>query len=105
MYAIRSYYDIENFGCSVYEGRPLACRLFPLGRYIQNSEAHYMFEGTIFPCLAECSEVTNLHSMTVTNYLSGQETELFEKAVDTYLGMVQNIADIAFTLLLSYNFV
>ncbi len=91
---------IENFGCSVYQGRPLVCRLFPLGRYIQNNEAHYMFEGTNFPCLAECPEVTSLDSLTVTNYLSGQGTALFEKAQDAYLDMVQNIADIAFALLL-----
>jgi len=96
--ACRQY--IENFGCSVYQGRPLACRLFPLGRYIQNNEAHYMFEGTKFPCLFECPEVINLQSMTVANYLAGQETELFEKAVDVYLDMVQDIADIAFALLL-----
>ncbi len=96
--ACRQY--IDNFGCSVYEGRPLACRLFPLGRYIQNNEAHYMYEGTQFPCMAECPEVTTLPSMTVSDYLSGQETALFENAVDAYLDMVQNIADIAFALLL-----
>ncbi len=96
--ACRQY--IENLGCSVYQGRPLACRLFPLGRYIQNNVAHYMFEGTKFPCLAECPEVRDLNSMTVNNYLSGQETALFEKAVDAYLDMAQNIADIAFALLL-----
>jgi len=91
---------IENFGCGVYLGRPLACRLYPLGRFIQNDEAHYMFEGNEFPCFAECPEVTNLPSMSVTDYLSGQETVLFEKAQDAYLEMVQNIADIAFALLL-----
>ncbi len=96
--ACRQY--IENFGCSVYQGRPLACRLFPLGRYIQNNEVHYIFEGTKFPCLVECPEVTNLPSKTVANYLSEQETVLFEKAQDAYLDMVQNIADIAFALLL-----
>lgn len=91
---------IENFGCSVYQGRPLVCRLFPLGRYIKNNEAHYMFEGIKFPCLEECPEVTKLQMMTVSDYLTGQETVLFEKAVDAYLEMVQNIADIAFALLL-----
>ena len=61
-----------------------------------------MFEGTKFPCLAECPEVRDLNSMTVNNYLSGQETALFEKAVDAYLDMAQNIADIAFRIT-SYN--
>lgn len=91
---------VKNKGCSVYGARPLACRLFPIGRYVQNEEAHYMFKGTKFPCLNECPEVTKLPKMTVANYLLGQETALFEQAQDAYLEMVQNIADIAFELLL-----
>lgn len=96
--ACRHY--IADFGCSLYLARPLACRLFPLGRHIQNKEVHYMFEGAQFPCFAECPEVTKLPSMTVSDYLSGQETALFEQAQDAYLEMVQNIADIALALLL-----
>ena len=48
---------VENFGCSVHSGRPLACRLFPLGRQIQSNEVHYMFQGNRFPCLTGCPEV------------------------------------------------
>lgn len=90
----------ENFGCSIHPSRPLACRLFPLGRQIQNNVAQYMFQGDQFPCLKECSEVLNLPKLSVKEYLSGQQTETFEKAQDGYLEMMQNIADIAFTLLL-----
>jgi len=91
---------IGNFGCSVHLGRPLACRLFPLGRQIQNEEVHYMHQGDIFPCLEGCPEVSGLPHLSVGEYLKGQETERFEKAQDEYLGIMQDLADIAFELLL-----
>ena len=91
---------IENFGCSVHRGRPLACRLFPIGRQIQNEEVNYIFQGIEFPCLNGCSEVTELPHLSVAEYLKGQETDKFEQAQDAYLDLMQNIADIAFTLLL-----
>ena len=91
---------VINFGCSVHLGRPLACRLFPLGRQIQNEEVHYMHQGDIFPCLEGCPEVSGLPHLSVGEYLKGQETERFEKAQDEYLGIMQDLADIAFELLL-----
>ncbi len=90
----------EGIGCSVHPARPLACRLFPLGRQIQNEQAQYIFQGSTFPCLKECPEVVDLPHLTVEAYLSGQETHAFEQAQDEYLEVMQNIADIAFTLLL-----
>ncbi|WP_343634227.1 YkgJ family cysteine cluster protein [Fluviicola sp.] len=87
-------------GCSVHPTRPLACRLFPLGRQIQNGLAQYMHEGPSFPCLKECPEVLQLPELTVQEYLVGQETALFEQAQDIYLEMMQNLADISFELLL-----
>ena len=91
---------IDGFGCSVHQGRSLACRLFPLGRQIQNSEAKYIFEGTTFPCLNGCPEVLNLPRLSVGDYLVGQETSIFEQAQDAYLEVMQNLADLAFELLL-----
>ncbi|MDO9254252.1 MAG: YkgJ family cysteine cluster protein [Bacteroidales bacterium] len=91
---------IDNFGCSVHLGRPLSCRLYPLGRQIQSEEVHYMHEGTEFPCMDGCSEVSGLPYLTVTEYLKGQATGKFEKAQDEYLDLMQNLADIAFELLL-----
>ncbi len=91
---------IENFGCSLHLGRPLACRLFPLGRQIQSEKVNYIFQGTTFPCLDGCPEVVELPQLTVEEYLKGQETENFETAQDAYLEIMQNIADIAFELLL-----
>lgn len=91
---------MENLGCSVHNGRPLACRLYPLGRKIQFDKSHYIFEGDTFPCLTDCAEVLELPKLRVGEYLKGQEALLFEKAQDKYLIVMQNIADIAFELLL-----
>ena len=90
----------ENFGCSFHTARPLACRLFPLGRQVQHEKAEYIFQGTTFPCLNGCSEVLDSQKITVADYLEGQETADFELAQDAYLEIMQNLADIAFTLLL-----
>ncbi|MDD4969254.1 MAG: YkgJ family cysteine cluster protein [Paludibacter sp.] len=96
---------IGNFGCSVHLGRPLACRLFPLGREIQSEEVHYMHQGVEFPCLEGCPEVSGLPQLSVGEYLKGQETERFEKAQDEYLAIMQSLADIAFELLLDTGLV
>jgi len=90
----------SSFGCSVHLGRPLVCRLFPLGRSIQHGEVQYFFEGTNFPCLNGCEAVLNLPQMDVNSYLIEQNTSEFERAQDAYLEVVQHIADIAFSLLL-----
>lgn len=91
---------IDGFGCSVHLGRPLSCRLYPLGRQIQSEEVHYMYQGNEFPCLDGCPEVSGLPHLTVGDYLEGQATGKFEKAQDEYLDLMQNLADIAFELLL-----
>lgn len=91
---------IEDFGCSVHLGRPLACRLYPLGRHIQSEKIHYIYKGSEFPCLAPCPDVVELPLLSVGEYLKGQMTEKFENAQDSYLELMQNIADVAFELLL-----
>ena len=91
---------VANVGCSVHLGRPLACRLYPLGRQIQFNKAHYIYQGDKFPCLNDCSEVLELPKLSVGAYIEGQKAGQFEKAQDEYLLVMQNIADIAFELLL-----
>ena len=91
---------VDNLGCSVYLGRPLACRLFPLGRQIQSEVVQYIHQGEIFPCMEGCPEVSGLPYLSVGEYLEGQMTGQFEKAQDAYLYLMQNIADISFMLLL-----
>jgi len=91
---------IDNFGCSLHTARPLACRLFPIGRQIQNDALSYMYQGDQFPCLEFCPEVSGLPYLTVGEYLADQQTAAFETAQNEYLKLMQNLADIAFELLL-----
>jgi len=94
-----SQYD-PGYGCSVHKGRPLACRLFPLGRQLQSGSQDYMYEGDLFPCLDGCSEVEELPQLTVEEYIDGQGAKSKEVAQDLYLELMQDIADGAFALLL-----
>lgn len=91
---------LPGFGCSVHSGRPLACRLYPLGRQRQGEELYYIYQGSKFPCLDGCPEVLDLPPSTVADYIEGQATERFEVAQDEYLELMQNLADSAFALLL-----
>ena len=91
---------IDGIGCSVHSGRPLACRLYPLGREIEKGISTYMYQGDEFPCLDGCPEVKELPSLTVEEYIVGQEAKEFERAQEYYLELVQDLADGALTLLL-----
>ncbi|MGB1040593.1 MAG: YkgJ family cysteine cluster protein [Flavobacteriales bacterium] len=91
---------VEDFGCSVHLSRPLACRLYPLGRQIQSEKVHYIHQGKEFPCLEGCPAVTELPQMTVGEYLQDQSTKTFEQGQDIYLEVMQQLADIAFELFL-----
>lgn len=96
---------IENFGCSIHEVRPLACRLFPIARQIQNEQVTYGFQGSTFPCLNGCAEVSELPKLKVQDYLSEQNTSEFEQAQDAYLEIMQNLADIGLMLFLDTDLV
>ncbi|NDF60354.1 MAG: YkgJ family cysteine cluster protein [Crocinitomicaceae bacterium] len=93
----------EKTGCSVHENRPLVCRLFPLGRKIQENNSEYFFEGDQLPCLNECPDILLLPSLTVEKYLEEQKVKKHELAQDAYLEVTQNLADLALTLLLDTN--
>lgn len=91
---------LDGVGCRVHVGRPLACRLYPLGRQKQSGATSYIYQGSVFPCMEGCPEVINLPQLTVSEYLAEQAAQEFESAQDEYLEIMQNIADIAFALLL-----
>lgn len=94
-----SLYDPTK-GCIAHEGRPLACRLYPLGREKQEQASRYMYLGKAFPCLDGCPEVQSLPQMSVSEYLAGQGTQEFETAQDAYLEVMQDLAEWAFVLML-----
>ena len=89
-----------DLGCTVHSGRPLACRLYPLGRQRQGGELHYMYEGSDFPCIEGCPEVLDLPRLSVVAYLEAQDAKRFEVAQDEYLEVMQGLADSAFAFLL-----
>lgn len=91
---------LPDRGCSVHAGRPLSCRLYPLGRELRGKNLHYMHRGSGFPCLDGCPEVVNLPQLSVADYLTGQEVKASETAHDDYLELMQELADGAFALLL-----
>ncbi len=91
---------IPNFGCSVHTGRPLACRLYPLGRQKQGDSINYIFQGTEFPCLDGCPEVVDLPKLTVKEYITDQSAERAQDGQDAFLELMQDLADGAFALLL-----
>jgi Fe-S-cluster containining protein len=91
---------MPDFGCSVHKGRPLVCRLYPLGRERRGEQFQYIHRGNSFPCLESCPEVMDLPHLTVADYLEGQDTTACEAAQDEYLELMQRLADGAFVLLL-----
>jgi Fe-S-cluster containining protein len=91
---------LPDRGCSVHAGRPLVCRLYPLGRKRRGRELIYIHEGSSFPCLKGCLEVVNLPHLTVADYLAGQDVMDSITAQDEYLELMQRLADGAFVLLL-----
>ena len=87
-------------GCRAHPARPLACRLYPLGRRLRAGEVAYFHEGREFPCLKPCSPVRELPQLTVAEYLRGQEITQTLRAQELYLEIVQELAEGALVLLL-----
>ena len=93
-----SQYDLAS-GCTAHSGRPLACRLYPLGRERQRDQVRYVHEGRRFPCLDGCPEVRALPHLSVAEYLAGQDTGAGEAVQDAYLEVMQDLAEGAFVVL------
>lgn len=96
--AVCSQYD-DSVGCLAHPGRPLACRLYPLGRERRGDAVRYVHEGKRFPCLDACPSVTSLPRLSVRDYLAGQQAGPGEAAQDAYLEMAQDLAEGAFVVL------
>lgn len=92
-------YD-NSIGCSTHKNRPLACRLFPVGRKIQFEQTNYFFEGKDHPCLDRCPSAVDLPKIKLKDYIKQQQTKSFEIIQDQYLEIIQNLADTAFALYL-----
>lgn len=73
-------------GCSVYEGRPLACRLFPLGRVFESGASHL-----VLPDQNRCSGLMPDPTGTVAGYLQDQDTGTFMAMADEWIEFVSDM--------------
>jgi Fe-S-cluster containining protein len=92
-----SLYDPAS-GCRVHAARPLACRLYPLGRELAGTRERIVHEGRTFPCLDGCPEVAALPQLTVAAYLEQQGCAPIAAARDATLELAQDCAEGAFVL-------
>ena len=70
-------------GCSIYAARPLACRLFPLGRVFENGRSHILL-----PDRNVCSGLVPSTARTLSEYLRSQETATHILMADRWIDFV-----------------
>jgi Fe-S-cluster containining protein len=73
-------------GCRIYQSRPLACRLFPLGRVYDNGRSHI-----VLPQLNVCSGLAPSPLKTVADYLREQDTSIHIQMADRWIEFVNEI--------------
>lgn len=73
-------------GCSIYKGRPLACRLYPLGRVFEQGTSHI-----VHPDLNICSGISSTPALTVADYLKSQDTDMQIAMADKWIDFVSAI--------------
>jgi hypothetical protein len=85
-----TFYD-PTFGCSVHSERPLACRLYPLGRERHEGVIRYYHPGQVMPCRVLCPTVDQLPQMSVGDYLKEQDISAGEAAHDAYAALAYGL--------------
>ncbi|HUI46166.1 MAG TPA: YkgJ family cysteine cluster protein [Nitrospirota bacterium] len=73
-------------GCRIYRGRPLACRLYPLGRVFDQGESHL-----VMPELNICSGLSSSPVKTVADYLRDQDTAVLIQMADRWIEFVSDL--------------
>ena len=73
-------------GCRIYRARPLACRLYPLGRVFDHGKSHI-----VLPELNICSGLSLSSGSSVADYLRGQEATLHIEMADRWIEFVSEI--------------
>ena len=73
-------------GCRIYRSRPLACRLYPLGRVFDHGKSHI-----VLPELNICSGLSSSSGYTVADYLRNQDTALYMGMADRWIEFVSEI--------------
>lgn len=73
-------------GCRIYSARPLACRLYPLGRVFEHGRSHI-----VLPELNVCPGLSASSGKTVSGYLHEQDTSLLIQMADRWIEFVAAI--------------
>ncbi len=73
-------------GCRIYEARPLACRLFPLGRLYDGGRSYL-----VLPERNVCTGLVPSPSKTVAEYLQVQDTSVYVEMADQWIEFVNEI--------------
>lgn len=73
-------------GCRIYKARPLACRLFPLGRVFENGRSHI-----VLPERNRCIGLSPSGGKTLSDYLREQDTETAIAMADQWIGFVSEM--------------
>lgn len=80
---------LDPEGCAVHADRPLVCRLYPLGRRVDFLGVEEFF---LMELEDSCRGVFHKNG-TVEKYLEEQETAVFMRAADLYLGLLWNLLE------------
>jgi uncharacterized protein len=85
---------LTSEGCSVHPDRPLVCRLYPLGRHINETGREMFFRYQLQP---NCAGIYS-HEGTVQDYLNSQEAlpfiEAAKKYIDIFYKLTQELREI-----------
>lgn len=77
-------------GCRVHADRPLVCRLYPLGRHLNELDEEWFSEIEPDP---DCRGQYGSHA-ALENYLDEQETEAYIQATNRYLDLLWKMMNI-----------
>ncbi len=73
-------------GCSIYAARPLACRLFPLGRLYDGGKSYL-----VLPERNLCSGLAPAPEGTIADFLRGQHTARYIEMADRWIDFVNSV--------------
>ena len=80
-------YFLSSGGCRIYNARPLACRLYPLGRVFEKGKSYI-----VHPELNVCGGfITTTAKEKLGAYLAGQSVELHIRMADVWIEFVSGI--------------
>jgi len=77
---------LTDQGCRIYEARPLACRLFPLGRVYENGNSYI-----VLPDRNLCAGLVSAPAKALTDYLREQDTETQIRMADVWIRFVTDM--------------